>query len=547
MTKPKTKPIDPTTICKLNEIRVVKNVRDYRNPEADAELRASVERLGVLQPLLVRPAARGGGFELVCGHRRFDAAKAAKLGEVPVMVREMTDAERDQVQLVENLQREDIDPVDEALGLKQLVENGMSVDEIAVELGCKKGAVYARMKLAEAPAAVLTAMRAGDCPASVAELIARIPSEKLRDEAADEILNHAEWDYSSGKHEKRPLTFREAKRLIHRKYMTQLKGAPFDRNVDQLVDGVGPCSSCPKRTGNQKDLFGDVGRADICTDPICFNNKARAGAATKLDDLAAKGYVLGDPDKLMPHGYVAHHYVKADDPCPEDRGMKPRTYAQLIGEHAQRYAVHDPCSNRVHVLYKQSAVLQAMRDAGHKRIAAELERVASVVGPDRQHREQKKIDTAVRSAQVARLIEKVETGPAAPTLDVWAALAAAAIAGGWHETLRSMCARRGLKKGRDDNRPPAEMLRAHLNQLKTSKQLLAFIVEIMSARHGVIEQIGGAYKLDMKKIASETRSELRAAARKKKAAKKKVTKKAASKATKKKVTKKKVAKRGARS
>ena len=110
-----------TTTLPLSEISLSSSQpRRYFDPDKHKQLVESVKRDGILQPLLVRP--KGDGYELVAGERRYRAAKDVGLTEVPVTVREMTDTEARQFALVENLQREDLNPIEETEGILTLLE-----------------------------------------------------------------------------------------------------------------------------------------------------------------------------------------------------------------------------------------------------------------------------------------------------------------------------------------------------------------------------------------------------------------------------------------
>ena len=121
------------------------------NEEALRELADSIATHGVLQPLLVRPLA-GGGYQLVAGERRWRASRMAGLSEVPVVIREMTDSEMTQIALIENLQREDLNSVEEALGYKSLMDAyNLTQDEVAKAVGKSRPAVANVMRLQNMP------------------------------------------------------------------------------------------------------------------------------------------------------------------------------------------------------------------------------------------------------------------------------------------------------------------------------------------------------------------------------------------------------------
>ena len=112
-----------------------------------AELADSIRAHGVLQPLLVRPSA-DGSYRLVAGERRYRAARMAGLTEVPVTVREMTDEEESVFALIENLQREDLNAIEEAEGLKQLIDTyGLTQEQAAARVGKSRTAVTNALRL----------------------------------------------------------------------------------------------------------------------------------------------------------------------------------------------------------------------------------------------------------------------------------------------------------------------------------------------------------------------------------------------------------------
>lgn len=123
------------------------NPRRAFDEKALKELAANLAQVGVLTPLLVRPNAKG--YEIAAGHRRFRAAKIAKLAGVPCVVRELDDQTFLEIMTIENLQREDIHPLDEALGYQALIDKtGMEVAAIAAKVGKSESYVYQRLKLA---------------------------------------------------------------------------------------------------------------------------------------------------------------------------------------------------------------------------------------------------------------------------------------------------------------------------------------------------------------------------------------------------------------
>jgi ParB family transcriptional regulator, chromosome partitioning protein len=132
------------------------------DPEALAGLASSIEASGVVQPLLVRPL-HDGSYELVAGERRWRAARQAGLEKVPAVVRDSEQAERLQVALIENMVREDLNPVDEARACAALVEDlGLSKEELAKRVGRSRPAVSNLIRLLDLPDEALALLESGE-------------------------------------------------------------------------------------------------------------------------------------------------------------------------------------------------------------------------------------------------------------------------------------------------------------------------------------------------------------------------------------------------
>jgi ParB/RepB/Spo0J family partition protein len=164
-----------------------------------AELTDSVKRHDVLQPILLRPNGKEGHYELVAGERRFRAAKAAGLVDIPATVRELSDTDVLEIQVVENLQREDLHELEEAEGYEKLLKcthaNGekYTVEEIAAKVGKSRSYVFARLKLCALCPEARKAFYAGDLDASRALLIARIGHHDTQRQALKDVTKRPIW------------------------------------------------------------------------------------------------------------------------------------------------------------------------------------------------------------------------------------------------------------------------------------------------------------------------------------------------------------------
>ncbi len=154
--------------------------RRHFDEEALEELAQSIREVGVLLPLIVRPIA-DGEYELIAGERRLRAAKLAGLEEVPVIVRPASAQDSLEMALIENVQREDISPIDCAIAYRQLNgEFGLSQDEIAQKVGKSRVAVANTMRLLKLPDAVQRALGKGDITEGHARALLMIESEALQ-------------------------------------------------------------------------------------------------------------------------------------------------------------------------------------------------------------------------------------------------------------------------------------------------------------------------------------------------------------------------------
>uniref|UniRef100_A0A7C4YD08 ParB/RepB/Spo0J family partition protein n=1 Tax=candidate division WOR-3 bacterium TaxID=2052148 RepID=A0A7C4YD08_UNCW3 len=132
--------------------------RSNIDEESLKELTASIKEKGVLQPVLVR--RNGENYELVYGHRRFEAAKRAGLNEIPAIVKELSDREVIEIAIIENIQREDLNPIDEAIAYKKLIEEfGLSHEEIAERVGKNRSTISNKLRLLNLPQKVQDALK----------------------------------------------------------------------------------------------------------------------------------------------------------------------------------------------------------------------------------------------------------------------------------------------------------------------------------------------------------------------------------------------------
>ncbi|MGI6093412.1 MAG: ParB/RepB/Spo0J family partition protein [Negativicutes bacterium] len=155
--------------------------------EAMAELIQSVKQYGVIQPVVVRKTLKG--YELVAGERRWRASKAAGLKKIPAVVREYTDAEMTEIALIENLQRQNLNPVEEALAYRSLMEKfGLTQEEVAKKIGRSRSLIANTIRLLNLPKTIQEYVSRGTLSMGQAKPLLTLESAELQIEAAEMII-----------------------------------------------------------------------------------------------------------------------------------------------------------------------------------------------------------------------------------------------------------------------------------------------------------------------------------------------------------------------
>lgn len=513
-------------VLELDKIVEKRNGRSHADEAAITEMAQSMVAHGVLEPLIVRevqiplPGSVDpdhifrSEYHLVSGHRRLAAARVAHLPTVPVIVKLLTDEEVEEIQLIENSQRVNINPMDEALAYQRLIE-GMSLHhaDVAARVGKSLGYVRGRLKLCALPTAMQKAVRDGRIEVAVGILVARIPDKEVRGKAAAMIL---EWATPGGD----PVREADARAMIESEFMLELRTAPFDTADMNLVPATGSCGACPKRTGNDPDLFGDISDRDTCTDPRCFAAKkdaswralearAKETGQKVLDGAAAKRLFPYGDDRVTASG----DYVKLDDETTEYG--KPRTWRGLIGEHLSDPPVLVRAPNGAAVeLVPKAALKEAAKRAGLKPRAQAIGSVAEVQDKEKELATAHRKHRAALDACASAVVDAYLARPASGDGLLVEILATQAILHGNAEGLRDTAKRRGMKVPEDKTLFDAwKAWMAGLGKESTgykSNHLGAFLLELaitQGARHAAtgeypeaMKQAAKLLKVDLEKV-----------------------------------------------
>ncbi|MCL4524864.1 MAG: ParB/RepB/Spo0J family partition protein [Acidobacteria bacterium] len=287
----------PMELREISLDRIQESKGNPRRTFDEAKLRELADNIkvhGVLQPILVRPLPGGaeGTYELVAGARRFRASKLAGKQMIPATVRELTDAECREIQLIENLQRADIHELDEALGyraLRDLNPELYTVETIAAKVGKTAKYVYGRMKLVDLIPTVRTAFYEGRLTVAHALEIARLQPRDQERALAECFPGHRSVKSILKDRKAEAVSVRELREWIEREIHLDLKNAPFDAGDANLLPTASPCTACPKRTGNNPLLFPEIRNKSLCTDPACYRAKVQAFVQLHVKPLEEQG------------------------------------------------------------------------------------------------------------------------------------------------------------------------------------------------------------------------------------------------------------------
>ncbi|MDD6356184.1 MAG: ParB/RepB/Spo0J family partition protein [Oscillospiraceae bacterium] len=217
---------DMVSTSTLNINEIIPNKEQPRktfDQTALEELADSIRQHGVLQPLLVRPLPNGA-YQLVAGERRWRASRLAELKEVPVIIKELTDTEAMEIAIIENLQREDLNPIEEAEGLQTLIDKcGFTQEEVATSVGKSRPAITNALRLLKLPEDVREMTKKGEISAGHARALLSFDSPALMQEVAAKIVSDK-------------LTVRDVEKLAKRPKTAETKKAP--RRRDSIYDEV---------------------------------------------------------------------------------------------------------------------------------------------------------------------------------------------------------------------------------------------------------------------------------------------------------------------
>ncbi len=506
-----------------------------------AELARSISRLGLQQRPTVRPR-RDRGFDIIAGERRVRASKLA--GRVTVPVRSVRLADGSDVgdelalelAVSENSQRTDPDPLEECDGFVAMrTRYGRTAEQIAATVEKSVRYVLERLALEDLHEPARVAMLDGKFGLGVAVVIARVKNEKHQASVVKDLT--IAFDHEG------PVTIAHARSHVRGKYLLKLADAPFDVTDSTLNAEAGACGSCPKRSGNQKELFDEVTDKDVmCGDGRCWDDKkkvhahkalaaAKEAGQTVLTAKEAKGlFSSWNGDRVEHHkDWIA---LGQNDPYLTDR----KTWKSVLGRDRLgelETAVVVAPSGAVIEVARKADVLEAVKAAPKASDPSALKEVVTVrkAEPKRpivsDHDIERATETKARSIMIASIEGGAHSG-----VDFWRAMAlSAAIAVdpyGDSDALSELLHRRNVVVGEDKDFAETEEALLRFAADASLSQLGALLADALtygeSGSNAKLRPFALLMKVtgvDLKHCRREAAKELRAAAK----AKTKTTKK----------------------
>jgi len=480
------------------------------------ELAESIKTQGILAPLVVRPV--NNHFEIVAGARRYRAAQLAGLETAPVRIVELTDAQALETSIVENLQRQNVHPLDEANGFVALLHLDYTPEQISAKVGKATTYVIARARLAQLAPAVVEAFAKDEIGVGHALLLAKLEWPQ-QEEALAACYQE---QYTNGTKGKRILLpVRHLQQWIEHNILLELATAPFSKEDAQLVPDAGSCLDCAKRTGHNTLLFAEIGanQPDSCSDPRCY--------AVKID-AHVKQTVASKP-KLV---HISTAYGQPKD----GSAAVPRNkYVEIRSEKPTNPKQRDWPEYKTCKFTTEAIVTEGTEKGETKRVCANPE--CPVHHPKKQQRtqpdaalkaqqEKQRRDEAVAQATGLRVLKAIGEAVSVRLMKRDLLFVAERLTAMLDERRLSILIRQhGIAKPKD-NATPAKLLAAFLPKAEESKlgRILIETVILLSMHNQTdaaknLRDSAHVYKVDVEAISATVKQEFAAKEKSKSATK----------------------------
>lgn len=333
------------------------NARKTFEPEALKELAQSISVHGLIQPITVR--TRGNRYEIICGERRFRACRMLNMKEIPAIVREVSDEQAYDLSITENLQREDVPPMEAAEAYKRLIDTKRyDIKTLALQFGKSEKTVYQTLKLCDLIKSIANLVRKGKLTASAGVVISKydkkIQAEILKDRLGED--GQGEWCHISA---------HVLDKKIQNGYTNDLSNYGFDKTA---------CLKCTHNSNNF-DLFAEGTGCGKCTNKKCLQDKNMAFVVAQAEAVALAdpklvfvgeqyGYENEATQKIRKGGYEfknvqtynLNSYPTAPTPPEASEYAKPEDFDKAQARHEKEQAYFENKSQEIDRLKEQGKI-----------------------------------------------------------------------------------------------------------------------------------------------------------------------------------------------
>ena len=433
-------------------------------PEASAEAKSLNEKY------------KADGYELVAGERRWRAAKLAGLRVIPCLIRQLDDKAAAEVAVIENDQREDVPPLEQAEGYARLIRLGDDAETIAAKIGRPVKYVVGRLHLTHLIDELKEELRRGDLPFGHAYLLSRLTAEDQRTLATPKKYGNGKsdlYDYHDN-----PISLSELRSKIKDGFLPCLSAAPWKKD-DATLTPAGACTSCPRRAGQNPTLFdelvnGDKPGRDFCTDRKCYAEKHEAFIVLQLRKASADAGGV-DPVKVS-----TEYYSGGGD------GVLDKTAYEIVSKKGAKDAKPGELKPAVVVFTGRGTSdgvgkivqVRLKKQSGNGSTSNADAKWKAQRAADQKRADKIKLAAVKAVGQVAAAATKELIGGATGLpFDMLKQLVLVLVDTVWEDGVRLVSKRRELGKG-----SPRELVEKHIEALNTSADIFALVAELLAGK-----------------------------------------------------------------
>lgn len=268
-------------LINMDLINTKDQVRKKFDEVAINELATSINKIGILNPITITPDG-DSKYKIVAGERRFRAAKLNKWTEIPAIIVEGDENQLREIQLIENCQRKDMNPIEELEAYSGLLMAGYKPENISTQIGKSLTYIHSRLRLARLTDRAKELVYKEEINLTHCKYLC-VMSPELQEQALDKLL------YTTGNDEVQYLPAKNFEEFFNKNQTIELAKSQFDIKVENLIKDVPACGSCPHNSEYNKTLFEGVSSKALCTKPECHKQKTEVHIKNCIESWTNEG------------------------------------------------------------------------------------------------------------------------------------------------------------------------------------------------------------------------------------------------------------------